>query len=439
MIFLKVQELNQDSIITEWLETLNPSANTTRNYLMSMQAFTEWVKMEPEELLEEAESEIMSGILPRKRKIKSYFVGFRKNLQDSGLAPVTIKGYLTGVRSFYRSFDIELPTLPRAGTKARTLEQNNKIPTKEDIQAVLKVADPLEKAIVLLGVSSGLAANEIIALTVGQFKKGYDPETEITTITMRRAKVGYDFTTFIGPEASRAIREYLKYRERTAKTTDITKLSQLEKQRVRDDLDALFCGRWIRDDYLTSYDDSMRKMNLHSLMKLYRQLSDKTARTDSAGQWNLIRSHNMRKYFYSALLNAGCDSFHAEFFMGHTLDDTRSAYFRASPDKLRDIYKQYIPYLTIHKELDVASSPEYQEIVRQKQILETETARHIVERREIADMYRQMSGMQKIVDVLIEEVGIEKFKRINAKLQDEINGHVMDEELLGFDWSDVEE
>ncbi|WP_406661392.1 tyrosine-type recombinase/integrase [Methanolobus sp. ZRKC3] len=436
---MKVPELKQDSIITEWLQTLNPSANTVRNYLMSMQAFTEWVDMEPEELVEEAESEMMSDIVPRKRKVKSYLVGFRNNLQASGLAPITIRGYLTGVRSFYKSFDIELPTLPKAGNKARTLEKNNKIPTKEDIQAVLKVADPLEKAIVLLGISSGLAANEIISLTVGQFKNGYDSDTEITTITMRRAKVGYDFTTFLAPEASRTVWEYLTYRERTAKTTDAKKLNQLEKQRVRDDSDALFCRRWVTDKYLTVYDDSLRKMNLHALMKLYRQLSDKTARSEPVGQWNLIRSHNMRKYFYSALLNAGCDSFHAEFFMGHTLDDTKSAYFRASPDKLREIYKQYIPYLTIQKELDVASSPEYQELLRQNKIHQTESARHIVERSEVVDMHKRMSAMQKTVNVLIEQVGYETFKKINTKLQDEINGHIMDDELLGFDWSDVEE
>ena len=36
---------------------------------------------------------------------------------------------MNGVQSFYRSCDIDLPTLPRRG-KAKTFEKNRDIPTK---------------------------------------------------------------------------------------------------------------------------------------------------------------------------------------------------------------------------------------------------------------------------------------------------------------------
>jgi integrase len=399
-----MSELKQDHIIIEWLDTLNPKPNTERNYLLAMQAFTEWVDKSPTELLTEAEQEVREGKLMRERNIKRYLIGFRKYMQDAGYAPISVKNYLTGVKSFYRLFDVEIPTLPRTGNKARPLERHSKIPTKEDIQHVLTICAPLEKAVVLCGVSSGLSANEIINLKVGTFKKGYDPETEITTLQLRREKVGYDFVTFLSPEASRAIWAYLEYRERKAKTTITEIRKRFDKQRVYSDNDYLFIGRQIPYEYLDTQDEEMRKLEQHSFMKLYRAIAMKSGKCAPLGNWNLIRSHNMRKYFNSALLNAGCDSFHVEYFMGHTLDDTKSAYFRASPEKLREIYQKYVPYLTIQKELDISASAEYKEIVKENSVLRAETARHIVERSELATVKQQMEENEKRLKLLTEMV-----------------------------------
>jgi hypothetical protein len=92
-----------------------------------MQVFTDWIKKTPHELITEAEEEIKSGLLARQRSIKKYIVGFRKYLQDKGLAEYTVKSYLTGVKIFYNTFDIEIPKLPRAGNRARArpLEKHN--------------------------------------------------------------------------------------------------------------------------------------------------------------------------------------------------------------------------------------------------------------------------------------------------------------------------
>ena len=390
---MRVRELKDDAVIMDWLETLNPGRNTEINYLRSMQMFTEWIGKTPNELLTEAEAEVRKGLLMRERNIKKYLTGFRKYLQDEKYAPTTVKGYMTGVKSFYKLYDIEIPSLPRSGNKAKTLEENNEIPTKEDIQEVLKVCDPLEKAIILVGVSSGLAANEIIHLKVKDFKKGYDPKTEITTLKLRREKVGFDFVTFLSPEASRVILDYLKYRERTAKTNETRRLNQLKKQRVFNDTGYLFIGRYIPDAYLTEQDEELRKFEEQSFVKIYRKISEKANKNTKKGVWNLIRSHNLRKYFNSAMLNAGADSFHVEFFMGHTLDDTRAAYFRANPEKLRELYQKFVPYITIQKEADISESPEYLRIKEENQILATETVRHVVERRELQEL---KADMQKI-------------------------------------------
>jgi hypothetical protein len=68
---------------------------------------------------------------------------------------------------------------------------------------------------------------------------------------------------------------------------------------------------------------------------------------------NLLKSHNMRKLFNSAMLNAGAYSFHVEFFIGSGKLDTHVAYFKASHAKLTDIGINYVLHLTIKKKLDI--------------------------------------------------------------------------------------
>jgi hypothetical protein len=259
------------------------------------------------------------------------------------------------------------------------------------------VCDPLERAILLVGASSGLSANEIINLKVKDFKTGYDKKTEITTLKLRREKTKVDFVTFLSPEASRVVWEYLDYRERTIKTGETRRLHRLEKQKVLSDNDYLFISRHIPDALPESKKESERKLKHDSFMKMYKGLSEKARMNTVKGNWNLIRSHNIRKYFNSALLNANADSFFVEFCMGHTLDSTKAAYFRANSEQLRETYSKYIPFLTIQKALDVSESPEYQKIKNENQILVAETVKHVVERKEIQDLRTELEkANQKI-------------------------------------------
>jgi len=200
-------DLKNDPIVYNWLLSIDASVNTQRNYLQAIKAFCEFTEKTPDELILEAEQEIKSGLLMRQRHIKIYLISFKKSLQDKGLAPMTVRSYMSGVQSFYRSCDIELPVLGR--NKAKVLEKNKDIPTKEDLQEVLKICDPVERAILLVGASSGLSLNEIRNLKVKDFKTGYDPGTEVTTLKLRRQKVGFDFITFLSPEASRAVQDYI--------------------------------------------------------------------------------------------------------------------------------------------------------------------------------------------------------------------------------------
>lgn len=418
---MKFPELRNDPIIIEWLDSISPKKSTEYNYIRAMVIYTEYAGKSPKELIAEAEKEIKAGLLPRERTVKRDLIGFRRCLQGKKLSPLSVKSYMTRITNFYKAFDIEIPKIPKSERKAQPLPENHEIPTKEELQEVLKVCDLIEKAIVLVGASSGLSAQEIVNLKVKDFTKGYDPVTEVTTLKLRREKVGFDFITFLSPEASRAVNEFIEYRNREIKSSDKHRINQVKKQNVTNENGYLFIGRLIPPEFLKTNNEELRKIEVRSLLKIYRTISEKARKNTPKGDWNLIRSHNMRKYFNSAMLNAGADSFHVEFFMGHTLDDTKAAYFRANPEKLRELYLKYVPFLTIQKEADISESPEYQRIKQENRILQAETARHVVERSELQDIRAEMEKM-KVIDTGLESLLEKKMSEMVEARINEILG-----------------
>ncbi|SET02211.1 Site-specific recombinase XerD [Methanococcoides vulcani] len=389
-----VKELEDDVLICDWVDALEKK-NTIANYLRGMYQYTEYTEKTPLQLIEEAEQEIKQGKLMRERVVKRQLIGFKKTLKDKGLAPLTIKGYLTGVKSFYRFYDIDLPHLPRNASKPRPLKKHMDIPTKDEIREVLKVCELRERAIILVGAASGLSANEIINLKLEAFLKGYDPETEITTLDLRREKVGFDFITFLTPEASKAVLDYINFRNRPVESKYEYRINQFKKQQTIDDNGYLFIKKAIPDDFLNTHDEDLRKLDSTTFAHLYRRVSDRAGKASKAGDWNKIRSHNIRKMFNSHLLNAGCDSFKVEFWMGHTLNETQAAYFRSDAVQMRDLYQKYIPYLTIQKEMDISESTEYKQILKENDVLRAETARHIVERSEVKELQEEINRMKE--------------------------------------------
>jgi integrase len=159
---MKVNELKDDKIIRDWLSGIKATDNIKQSYLASMQLFTGYTKKKPLQLIEEAEAEIRAGLLMREREITSYLRDFRESLEKKEFAPLTIKSRMTSICSFYKSYNIQLPVIPKSTIKAKPQLKRKKIPTKEDIREVLKFCDPLERAIVLVGVSSGLSCHRYI-------------------------------------------------------------------------------------------------------------------------------------------------------------------------------------------------------------------------------------------------------------------------------------
>jgi len=241
---------------------------------------------------------------------------------------------------------------------------------KDDIRKILNVCDPLERALVLVGVSSGLSVIDISNLKVSDFIDGYDLKTGITTLHLIRKKKNYEFYTFLSPEASTAVQDYLDWRNRKPSCKGAIKEEQRKKQHVTTKDGYLFITRTVPPEYLTAKKvkdkEEFRKLNKEAIIAIYQRLNEEAQTSSERGEYNVIRSHNMRRFFNSILLNENAPIFFVDFLLGHQLDATHEAYYRASPKKLKEEYAKYISYLTIEKSIDPGEHPAFIQLKEDK-------------------------------------------------------------------------
>lgn len=356
------KEIENDMLVKDWLDGLDAAATTRRSYVKSMTKFCRFVGMLPTALIEQAEGEIESGTLMRKQKLKQHLIGFRTAVKEAGSAPKTIYNNLSVVKSFYKFNDIPLPQMNnRKQFRPKGLRKNDLRLEKEQIREILKHADVRNRAIIFVMVSSGLSQIDLLDLRVKNFTDGYDELTGIVTLNVRRTKTGYDFITFLSPEASHAVQDWIDLRNRHPDTPDGTK--DYEKNMIRSGDDYLFTSKNIKDSYLQTLDDKERKLHAYGLMDSFRQIAQKAGMETEKGTWSLVRAHNFRKFFNTTLLNNGADIFTTDYLMGHTIDEMHAAYFKADPAKFREKYMKFIPFLSIEDtEVKTVESIEYQEL-----------------------------------------------------------------------------
>lgn len=362
---MKFNEVKKDPVLQELFRMRGlRSVNTMNCYITAFVLFTEFTGLSPSKLLEIAQHEYDSGVRPHMMTHFKMIEGFREHLEglktivNTSYAPTSIKCYVNKIRSFFSSHYMPVPApLRSAEVRARPKKENQKLPNRELILKASKIASIRDKAIILTGVASGLAASDICNLTVQDFRDGYDPVTEFTTLTLRRQKTQIDFTTFLSPEASRAVNTYLLKREQVSKNN---KEDELLREAINVTPESpLFIREKKYDKYLRNKEECDRALVPHLIVELYADISDQVEDARRPGIYRLIRSHNMRKYFSTALRNTGVDGDVIEYMMGHTLGEVKQAYIKYDPKFLKKIYMENYLALLIDEKADVSTSPEF--------------------------------------------------------------------------------
>ncbi|MBU4220935.1 MAG: tyrosine-type recombinase/integrase [Euryarchaeota archaeon] len=358
-------EIEKDEKLLQWFTNNELAANTRVSYMGFMQLFCDCVGLTPSQLVAESISEIKAGLLPAERKIGGQIAKFKKCMTDKRYAPKSFHIGIAAIRSFYKAFDIPLPSGVIKNKKAMPQRENNYFPKKEDITSLLTNAPNLrEKAIILCMPTSGMGRQEIINLKVEDIQIDSD---DIGTIGMmngiRREKAQVDYVTFISPEAVHALKAYWAERDRLAASKENTTLEELKKQKFSHAEETLKRRQEIAkklrvtpDAYAFMTYETGDKLSESHFAGIFHAMGEKLGYDDGIkGHYIKTRSHGLRKFFASTLENAGMPKNKIDFMLGHTPSGNDQAYFHHDITKLKELYKQYLPYITFEKKIEIRS------------------------------------------------------------------------------------
>jgi integrase/DNA-binding protein YbaB len=329
----------------KWFINKNLSDSTQSLYRLGLSKYCKLVGKNLNELVDEAEEEEDNIPRLRNRKIDSYIPMFKKSLEDAHLAPQTIKVYVSAVKSFYKYYKITIPDVTTDVNDICLEKNEGRLLTKEDIRDMIEVSPIREKTIIYLMAMTGMAQAEMRSLTIKKFLDAAsealdkkiktveelfeyekDLETVVLSLMITRQKVNYRYNTFIPPEVTRNILYYLKDRS----------YGRNEKIRIIDVNKELFVNH------------NGEKLNKHTVSSNFNRIGKKLGFENSEyGAYGFWRSHGLRKYFISTIINETGDHILADYLVGHKISAIKRAYWKADPSKLKKNYIDVMEYLSI--------------------------------------------------------------------------------------------
>lgn len=238
----------------------------------------------------------------------------------------SVKTYFSKIKTFYRHFEVEIPSLPIMKYEKSYESSYLDLPTKRHIAQVVDSVSIDFKALVLFMVSSGTAKAETLSLTVADFidatyeyHNGGSIENVLDSLSkmdnivptfyLKRIKTDKYYYTFCSPEATDYIVRYLQIRPNLSlndKLFDFTNAALLSKfQKVNDDMGWGFKGRY-----------------------------------------RFFRSHTLRKFHAS---NIGLTAEYIDALQGRSKNAVHEAYIKTNPQKLKSLYEKVMDNVIIFK------------------------------------------------------------------------------------------
>lgn len=394
--FMEKEQIEKDPVFRDYSRKKGGKEYTQYTRMIRIQYFCEFLKKTPSELIEEAEEEMDKGIKKRKRSINKHFLDYVDHLKQLGLSKNTIMSYTSTVKSFYRSYDIDVPDVTNIRPEKIVNPSLDTILSKKEIEIVLKHAGFRDKATILLQLSSCMGAAEIRSLKYSDFIKSIskfiDDDTDeldiksidrqlrkrkdlIGTWNVHRIKTGMPYITFNSPESIIAILDYL--------------LDWNQKRMIESVDQPLFLNR------------ASKKMTRDGFLRSYQRLNEKAGFGREEDNHHYFRSHKLRKFFTTSMMKSHVDKTAIDWMLGHSINATDSAYFKVDVDHLKNQYLQGLKEVTIGKvEVKQVHSNEYMDLVKRNKILEDK-----LEKRDL-----MMEKLSEKMEVL-EEVALERFQK----------------------------
>jgi len=304
--------------VKRWLSAVHAdhtgSSETRECYLRWFKRFCDWLGKTPDQLIEERKAQVKSEDMTVKREAEETLRSFCNYLeQKEGSSRSTVLAYHSAVKSFYKYNYLPL----QLRTPKKHAPRGVKPHTQEEIKALYNVSGVRDRAIVLCLAECGMSREDFVTLKYSDVKDDYEKENETIHLKVVRTKeqIGYD--TFLGINATKALRTYIEMRKRKG-------------------------GQFNEDTVLFPSHKTKEEMLPNGLNWILRRLGEK-AGIDSS-------PHRFRKFFESNL-GTRVPSLLVRYWVGHSLG-VESSYFVPSVEDQRKAY------LEAYEKIDILGSTE---------------------------------------------------------------------------------
>jgi len=298
------------------------STGTSAKYKQHFQEFCDFIGKTPQQILDDYEA---STDRKFKREYSQLLRTFRSHLVEKRLAPNTIHGAESAVKSFFKYNDLPLGYIP--SVRLRVVHHNKDI-TREEIKLIIDASTVRERAFYAVMAQSGLRPYTICKLKHKQIKEEFEKGIIPCMIDVpeEHAKGKYhSYFTFIGEEAVRYLKAYLNTKPGIQADDYIfTKQGKTNIPASPRSLGSLFLR-------------TVLKLQTKGLMEVEQE---------KRGKPHTIRLYNLRKWFRKQAGQMGFEN--VEFLMGHTVKAGQHEHYRPKDKEwYREKYKEIMPNLRI--------------------------------------------------------------------------------------------
>ena len=345
------KSIKQHPDFLDFCKRRNLKSSTINRYVIALHKYSDLIDLDIDEMIEEAEEEEDLGLRLRKRKIRKHLIKFKEYLDNRKYSENYKIGTLSMVRAFYSEYDITLPkNFKRKARSDRKPLLFEDLPSMEEIKYILQYAKPVFRSMILLGVSSGMSTAELLSLTFDHLYDAMDLSEDSYNINelidvlksksekipfwnVIRIKTTNHYFTFSSPESIVSLINYLE------------DLNRLHNKKYKTDIE-------ITPKTKLFLNNRFKSINENLIQITYRRLNEKAGYKRPDGT-NYIRPHVLRKVFASTLERNKMPHLMTRWLMGHKLDPTTSAYFKADPETLKEEYIQIVEQLNVNQDIEV--------------------------------------------------------------------------------------
>jgi integrase len=323
---MNLQLENLEKTYMSSMFVISHSSQTLRSYKTAINRLRKFLK----EIYQIDELDLHLRVKNKEIDICNIFKEFVVYLDQSGLAPRTIRLSITVVKGYLRHIGIKIDSDDlKQIVKVPKIYKTREIPLdKGIILRLLRNAKPKLQLAILIAVATGMRIGEITSLRISDVNFSCNPikvniRAEVTKTRQARE-------TFLTTESANALNDYLK---RHHKWSEDCKDPYI--------LQTYIFGPVFRQRGDFSRESAVQMLQVE-IRDLVRSIPDLNVKNENGSA--SIHFHAFRKFFRTTVGNAVGRDF-AEALMGHGF--YMDTYYQLPEEKKREMFLQAEPYITI--------------------------------------------------------------------------------------------